>query len=120
MLGMGSPGDWRGSSTSFLRSRRILRSRHGFDSSGEPAVLEGVLMKYKPGVANMYLERWCQATRYAFSYYVSKAEPKSWQTRPLVTVPLDCVEAVQKVSVTVPENPQDTPSTRYFQLASPI
>ncbi len=88
---------------------KVLKTKHGVDSNAEPVVLEGVLMKYKPSVAHQYLERWCQVTRNTFSYYVSKAAPKGWQTKPLITVPLDCIDAVQKVIVTVQGNPQDTP-----------
>lgn len=91
---------------------KVLKSGHS-DGPAEPVVLEGVLMKYKPSVVYQYLERWCQATRTAFHYYVSKAAPKGWQTKPLITVPLECIESVQKVEVNVQSNPQDTPMRQY-------
>jgi len=58
-------------------------------------LLENVFLKYRPGMVEQYLERWCYLTRTKFFYYA--VNPKSKNTIPTVSVPLEEVQSVQRV-----------------------
>ena len=92
---------------------QALRSKKYFSASGastdpqNAVITESTLLKYKPSVTQQYLERWCQVTKSFFSYFVSKAGPKTWQAKPLIKVPLTVIDSVQRVFVNVQGNSQD-------------
>jgi len=72
-------------------------------SSKERLVIEGGLLKYKPGVNENYLERWCVLTKSFFSYFADKPIVSTKRTiqKPIIKVPLSYIDSVQKVLVEI-------------------
>ena len=66
-------------------------------------ILEGTLLKYKPGVTEHYLERWCRLTKNAFAYYAVRPKQgrKNIQTKPIINVSLNYVESVRRVEANI-------------------
>jgi len=66
-------------------------------------IYEGELFKYKPGLKNQYMSRWCQITKSHFLYYAEGVPYASYFRRPLAVIPLEAIQSVKRVCVEVPE-----------------
>lgn len=60
-------------------------------------------MKYKPGIKNQYMSRWCQITKSNFLYFAEGVPYASYLGRPLAIIALDEIASVKRVCVDVPE-----------------
>jgi hypothetical protein len=55
---------------------------------GPAVIYEGALLRYRPGVANQFLERWCVLTPTEFRYYKTKWHSLCWPEKPIGSVPV--------------------------------
>lgn len=60
----------------------------------EFCIMQSVFLKYKSGVVEQYLERWCKLTKIAFSYYTTGLMEGR---KALVEIPLSSVKQVKRV-----------------------
>jgi hypothetical protein len=79
-------------------------------------IYEGELFKYKPGIKNQYMPRWCQVTKTHFLYYAEGVPYASYLGRPLAVIPLDSIESVKRVNVEVPERNEKYSQLKNFQF----
>jgi hypothetical protein len=73
-------------------------------------------MKYKPGMKNQYMSRWCQVTKSHFLYYAEGVPYASCLGRPLAVIPLDAIQSVKRVFVEVPERNEKLSHLKNFQF----
>lgn len=57
-------------------------------------LLEGMLLKYKPGASHTFIARWVQLTYESFSYFPDQGTSRLANTKPLAFVPLKSIEDV--------------------------
>jgi len=69
----------------------------------ELVVIEGDLMKYKPGIHFKYVKRWIQITKNEIRYYKSKWNANCWDSKALVTVPFKDIKGVYRVNLKTPK-----------------
>ncbi len=70
------------------------------EDADEP-ILEGEMLKYKPGLTVSFIKRWAQVTRREFKYYTSRYHSAEWLAKPLGGIPLSCIGRVVRVDVSV-------------------
>jgi len=64
----------------------------------DPLVCEGKVYKYKPGLANVYTERWMQLTQNGIiRIYKDHVQAKYNPTSPLVALPMSVISDIKKV-----------------------
>jgi len=69
----------------------------------EQVYLEGELEKYRPGMSVLYIRRWCEVSFTHFKYYKSQWRSVYSLRKPIISIPFECVESIQRVDVKVPE-----------------
>ena len=79
-------------------------------------IFEGELMKYKPGLKNMYMSRWCLVTKTHFLYYAEGVPYASYLGRPLAAIPISQIASVKRVCVEVPERNEKFAALKNFQF----
>jgi len=78
--------------------------------------LEGELPKYKPGISALYINRWCQITKTCFNYFKNNWEANCWLSKPMLSIPLSCVQAVRPIKlITSPTKKSLSNNARYSQ-----
>ncbi len=97
--------------TQALKISKLIPSSFASDSSVPEGkmVLEGTLLKYKPGVNESYLERWIRLSKTTFSYFANKPStgPKTpGSMKPIIKIPLSCIDSAQRVFVETDTNYQ--------------
>lgn len=65
------------------------------DPSDE-VLMEGELYRYKPGLDQVYIPRWCQLTSKVFRVYRNQMAAKGFAAKPVLAVPLYVIENVRK------------------------
>lgn len=93
----------RGSIMSYKSSQsKISSSRKSsiLNERQSNLLFESPLLKYKPSLVDQYLERWCHLTKNNFAYFVNRRG----FAKPLISIPIDKIESVQRVFVDVSSN----------------
>jgi hypothetical protein len=67
-------------------------------------VLEGELLKYKPGITHTYVKRWARITASHFQYFKSRYGANCWDDKPLFSVAFSDLRAAYRVNMKLPKN----------------
>ncbi len=76
-------------------------------------LLEGEVMKFKPGIRVNFIQRWAQVTKREFKYYKDRYSSAEWLAKPLGSIPLNCIEKVARVDVSVGKKKAKFPTGGY-------
>lgn len=79
----------------------------------EVVLFEGSVMKFKPGLSQLYVSRWLQLTTTELRYYKNQLSANCWLTKPLSTVPL---ESIRDVSRSQASNIKEAKPVKPFQF----
>lgn len=71
-------------------------------------------MKYKPGLKQQYMSRWCQVTKTHFLYFAEGVPYASYLGRPLAVIPLTEIASIKRVCVDVPERSEKFAELKNF------
>jgi hypothetical protein len=66
------------------------------DREAEDVLLEGELLRVRPGVTQPFTSRWVQLTKSEFRYYKNQWNSKCWLNKPLFTLPLTHLLEIRK------------------------
>jgi hypothetical protein len=66
------------------------------DAGLDVVLFEGVVLKFKPGLSQLYVSRWLQLTTHELRYYKNQLAANCWLTKPLYSVPLRAVKDVAR------------------------
>lgn len=69
----------------------------------EMVILEGELMKYKPGVQHSYVKRWVKVTSNELRYYKNRWAANCFDEKPLFTTTFESLRAVYRVNMKLPK-----------------
>jgi hypothetical protein len=67
-------------------------------------ILEGELMKYKPGIQHTYVKRWVRVTAKHFQYFKTRWGANCWDDKPLLSIPFSELRAAYRVNMKLPKN----------------
>ncbi|CAI2366415.1 unnamed protein product [Moneuplotes crassus] len=70
----------------------------------DPIVKEGKLYRYKPGLNDTYITRWCQITKKVFRVYKNQMCAKGFGAKPILAIPLYALKNVKKSKFKTPKN----------------
>jgi hypothetical protein len=66
------------------------------DAGLDVVLFEGSVLKFKPGLSQLYVSRWLQLTTHELRYYKNQLAANCWLTKPLYSVPLLAVRDVAR------------------------
>lgn len=67
-------------------------------------IIEGELLKYKPGIQHTYVKRWARVTASHFQYFKTRWGANCWDDKPLFTISFSDLRAAYRVNMKLPKN----------------
>jgi tRNA A37 N6-isopentenylltransferase MiaA len=65
----------------------------------EEMLIEGEMMKFKPGIERNFISRWIQLSTRSFRYYKNHYHSICYLTRPISAIPLNAIDKVANFSI---------------------
>ena len=66
-------------------------------------LLQGNLLRFKPGFSGNYIAKWCTASKTCFAYYRDKWAANCFFENPLQAIPINQIKYVKRVQLEIPE-----------------
>lgn len=67
-------------------------------------IIEGELLKYKPGLHYNYSKRWVQATLNELRYYKTRWAANCWEAKPIYSVSFEEIKGILRTNMRLPKN----------------